>query len=158
MKKTIESTIEINAPAEKIWAILLDTKLYGYWNPFLNPVVGEFEKGKAVRVTLNPTQSSKFSFKPVVLSADFPEIRWLGKLLITGIFDGEHFLHLKKLTPAKTLFTQGESFSGILVGLMAGTLEKTQLGFEMMNIALKKRAEFGHLDSLDVSGNNSIDK
>lgn len=141
MKKTIETTTEINASAAQIWEILIDTKNYESWNPFLCPVVGTFEKGKRIKVTLNPPESGKFTFKPVVLNAEFPEVRWLGKLLVTGIFDGEHYLKLEEISPGKTVFTQGEAFSGVLVGLMSGTFEKTQRGFEMMNAALKKRAE-----------------
>ena len=141
MKKTIEATIEINAPAQRVWDILINTKNYESWNPFLKPVTGEFVVGETIVVTLNPPQSGKFTFKPVVMKADFPEIRWLGKLLFKGIFDGEHFLRLETLSPNKIRFVQGEHFSGILVGLMSGTFEKTQIGFQRMNEALKIRAE-----------------
>jgi hypothetical protein len=55
--------------------------------------------------------------------------------------DGEHILHIEPLDEARSRFTQAERFSGILVVLFRGTLEKTELGFEQMNAALKARAE-----------------
>jgi hypothetical protein len=68
------------------------------------------------------------------------ELRWLGRLLVPGIFDGEHsFL----LTPIGNgvRFVQREQFSGILAGLMRSTLAATEAGFNAMNVALKERAE-----------------
>ena len=69
------------------------------------------------------------------------ELRWLGRFLFAGIVDGEHILHIEPLDEARSRFTQAERFSGILVGLSGGTLQKTGLGFEQMNAALKARAE-----------------
>jgi len=82
------------------------------------------------------------TFKPTVLGVEPErELRWRGRLLLPGIFDGEHILHVEPLDEARSRFTQAERFSGILVGLFQGTLEKTELGFEQMNAALKARAE-----------------
>ena len=69
------------------------------------------------------------------------ELRWLGRLLVPGIFDGEHILHIEPLDQTRSRFTQAERFSGILVRLFGSTLDKTELGFEQMNDALKARAE-----------------
>jgi hypothetical protein len=69
------------------------------------------------------------------------ELRWLGRLLVPGIVDGEHILRIESLDQARSRFTQAERFSGILVGLFRSTLDKTELGFEQMNAALMARAE-----------------
>lgn len=55
--------------------------------------------------------------------------------------DDEHSFRLEPLPQGRTRFVQGEHFRGMLVGLFAGTLEKTRLGFEQMNQALKRRVE-----------------
>jgi hypothetical protein len=82
------------------------------------------------------------TFKPTVLAVEPDrELRWLGRLLVPGIFDGEHIFYIEPLNQARSRFTQAERFSGILVGLFRGTLDKTELGFEQMNAALKARAE-----------------
>jgi hypothetical protein len=69
------------------------------------------------------------------------ELRWLGRLLVPGIFDGEHSLSIEPLESNGSRFVQSERFSGILVGLVKGTLQKTDTGFEQMNAALKERIE-----------------
>ena len=57
------------------------------------------------------------------------------------MFDGEHILHIEPVEEDRSRFTQAERFSGILVGLFGGALDKTEIGFEQMNAALKARVE-----------------
>ncbi|MDC7224530.1 MAG: hypothetical protein PQJ60_12375, partial [Spirochaetales bacterium] len=64
-----------------------------------------------------------------------------GKFLVKGLFDGEHFFIIKDNGDGTLSFTQGEKFSGLLVGLLASTLKNTGEGFHLMNEALKKRCE-----------------
>ncbi len=82
------------------------------------------------------------TFKPVVLAAEpGRELRWLGRFLLPGLLDGEHSFRLEPLADGRMRFVQAESFSGILVGRLGKTLEKTGRGFEQMNSALKLQAE-----------------
>ena len=82
------------------------------------------------------------TFKPTVLGVENErELRWLGRFLLRGLFDGEHILRVEALGDGRTRFTQAERFSGILVRAFGSTLDKTELGFEQMNSALKTRAE-----------------
>lgn len=82
------------------------------------------------------------TFKPEVLKVDVnKEFRWKGKLLLKGIFDGEHYFQLMDLGDGTTHFVHGESFIGLLVPLMGGALTKTKMGFELMNEALKRECE-----------------
>jgi len=69
------------------------------------------------------------------------EFRWKGKILIPGIFDGEHYFLISKNGNGSTRFVQGEKFNGLLVGLLSSTLKKTRQGFEQMNEALKRECE-----------------
>jgi hypothetical protein len=82
------------------------------------------------------------TFKPTVLKAESErELRWVGRLLIPGLFDGEHRLTIEPLGDGRTRFVQSERFKGLFVGLFAKTLAATQRGFELMNVALKRRVE-----------------
>ena len=83
------------------------------------------------------------TFRPRVLRAtDQQELRWLGHLGFPGLFDGEHYFQLTGLSNGYTRFTQGEQFSGILVGIFISSMEAaTKAGFVAMNAALKDRAE-----------------
>lgn len=82
------------------------------------------------------------TFKPTIRAVEANrELRWLGRLVVPGVFDGEHSLRIEPLDGARCRFLQSERFTGLLVGLAKGTLTKTEAGFEQMNTALKARAE-----------------
>jgi hypothetical protein len=68
-------------------------------------------------------------------------IRWLGRLWIPGLFDGEHSFSMIRNPDGSVTFVQAETFRGILVPLLKRSLEKdTKRGFEEMNRALKARS------------------
>ena len=79
------------------------------------------------------------TFRPKVLVAKpNAELRWLGRFLMPGLFDGEHYFVLSQLGENRTRFVHGERFSGVLVPLVKSSLESaTRAGFE----AMKVRAE-----------------
>ena len=135
---TIETRIQINAPAEKVWEIFSDFEQYPEWNPFVKSLTGEVAKEKQITAVL-----PGMTFKPTVLKFEKDkELRWLGKLFFKGLFDGEHYFILQKNEGGSTTFVHGENFSGLLVGLFRKKLEtETKAGFEEMNEALKARAE-----------------
>ena len=83
------------------------------------------------------------TFRPTVLVAEpNSELRWVGRILFPGIFDGEHFFKITASESGRIRLTQGETFSGVLVGLAKATLDRgTKPGFIAMNQALKARAE-----------------
>jgi hypothetical protein len=125
-----------------VWAVISDFAAYPEWNPFIPRISGELRAGAKLEVRIEPPQARATTFKPTVRSVEpNRELRWLGRLLIPGIFDGEHSLSIEPLESNHSRFVQSERFSGILVGLAKGTLQKTDTGFEQMNAALKERVE-----------------
>ena len=96
-----------------------------------------------MKILIQPASGKGMVFKPKVLKAEQNrELRWLGKLLMPGLFDGEHYFCIEPIGENRVRFVHGENFSGILVGLMAGSLDKgTADGFRAMNKELKRRAE-----------------
>ena len=143
-KKELYSEIDIEANPEKVWRILSDFASFPDWNPFMRSVKGELSVGKKLIVRLQPTGSNGTTFKPTVLEADRNhEIRWIGHLLIPGLFDGEHILEIVPLDGGKRVhFIQREHFGGLLLPFLSGMLRKdTSRGFVEMNKALKERAE-----------------
>jgi hypothetical protein len=140
--RELRREIDIEAPPAAVWAVLTDTRSYPEWNPFMPRLLGELREGAKLEVRIEPPGGRAMTFKPTVLAVEPErELRWLGRLLVPGLFDGEHILRIEPLDQAGSRFTQAERFSGILVGLFKGTLDKTELGFEQMNAALKTRAE-----------------
>ncbi len=95
--------------------------------------------GQQVTNTMQMKGQKPMTFKPTILKTDpAKELRWLGRLLFKGIFDGEHYF-LFEASGNGTRFVQGEKFSGLLVGLL--NMDDAKTSFEELNAALKKRVE-----------------
>jgi hypothetical protein len=142
MTRSIQHQIEIDAPPDVVWQQLADTAAYPGWNPFVRRLSGELHEGARLTVQIAPPGGRVMTFKPTVLTAQIGrELRWRGRLLIPGLFDGEHSFCLEELPGGRTHMIQAERFNGLLVGISGAMLEKTRLGFEQMNLALKQRAE-----------------
>jgi len=140
--KTISTRIAIQAPAERVWAELMDFPAYPDWNPFIRRLEGSAEAGARLAATIQPPGGSAMTVRPVVLIAHRNrEFRWKGSLPIPGLFYGEHFFQLEPDPRGGTLLTHGEVFTGILVPLLGGLLKKTEEGFQRMNEALRARCE-----------------
>jgi hypothetical protein len=140
--KELHSEIEIGASAERVWGILTDFASYPRWNPFIRSIGGELEVGERLEVRLEPPDSRGITMRPTVLRVEPNRLmRWLGRLLVPRLFDGEHSLAIHLLGEDRVRFVQHEAFKGVLVPLVARTLDNTLRGFEEMNGALKERAE-----------------
>jgi hypothetical protein len=78
------------------------------------------------------------TFKPKVLKADGNELRWKGRLLIPGLFDGEHYFRMHAHAGG-TQFVHGEIFSGLLIGML--NFEQVRECFHALNRGLKAHLE-----------------
>ncbi|WP_186757147.1 SRPBCC domain-containing protein [Echinicola salinicaeni] len=134
----ITTQIQINAPAQKVWEILMGFETYPQWNPFVKSLEGDIREGGRIEIKL-----PGMTFKPIIqVIRPNKEFRWLGHLWIKGLFDGEHCFQLEQLADGKTRFIHSEYFSGILVPFFRKQLlAKTKFGFEAMNKSLKNRVE-----------------
>jgi hypothetical protein len=94
--------------------------------------------GATLTNTLVLPGKKPMTIKPKVLKADGAELRWKGRLLVPGLFDGEHYFQLQP-RDGGTHFVHGEIFSGILIGML--NFETVRQGFEALNRGLKARAE-----------------
>lgn len=143
MSKSLYTEIIIDAPREKVWEILMDFEEYGNWNPFITQISGSTKVGGKLSVKLQQPEGKAFTFKPrVVVCEKAEEFKWQGHMIVPGIFDGEHCFKLKPVEGNKTKLIQRENFKGILLKYLWKDLNtKTVRGFELMNSALKERAE-----------------
>jgi hypothetical protein len=141
-QRRIETMIEIEAPTERVWALLTDFARMPSWNPFITSISGTLMQGARLSMQVTPPGKSPMQFKPIILSFQPErEFRWLGTLFAKGIFDGEHYFLLEAVDEDRTRLIHGEKFSGLLVGFMSGMLSATEQGFLAMNAALKQQAE-----------------
>lgn len=141
--KELRSQIEIEAPADRVWQVLTDFATYPEWTPFIRRVNGQPEVEEQLVVHMQPSGTRGLTFRPTVIKVEpNRQLRWLGHPLLPGIFDGEHIFEIEKVDRDRVLFIQREVFKGLLVPLLARSLDRdTQRGFEEMNRALRERAE-----------------
>jgi hypothetical protein len=140
--RTIHTEIGIGAPAAKVWEVFAAIEQWPAWNPFAK-VSGQLAVGERLTVEITPPGKRPMTFRPTVTVFEpGRELRWLGHLLVPGLFDGEHGFRVRAEDVGRCRFEQFETFRGLLVApllLMAGAA--TRQGFEAMNRALKARVE-----------------
>jgi hypothetical protein len=140
--KQLSSEILIGSSAERVWELITDFKDFPRWNPFIRRATGEIKTGARLEVFIQPSGTRGMTFRPKVLKADpNHELRWLGRLYLPWLFDGEHALVIEPSKEDSVKFIQREKFTGLLVPFTRNLLRDTQRGFEEMNKALKQQAE-----------------
>jgi len=137
----LRTEIEIDAPVERVWAVLIDFERFPDWNPFIRRIHGNAQVGSRLDVLLGASGTRPMRFRPTV-KAVVPnrELRWLGRLGLPRLFDGEHIFQIEPLGPIRSRFVQRERFRGLLVPLLARSLSRdARRGFEEINRALQER-------------------
>lgn len=134
--------VEIEAPAERVWDILVDFERYGEWNPFTTRVEASLEIGSPVmlHVLLGPLQRKQ----PERIETVEPP-----HLLAWGVTMGARFLlvarreqRLEALNSNRCRYVTTDETRGLLtplVALLFGHLIRR--GFNDLAAALKSRAE-----------------
>jgi hypothetical protein len=142
---SIGSTIDIDAPAERVFSVLTNFPEYPVWSRFIASITGDARVGGRLTVTLDDGAGKPVAFKPTVLAlAPDRELRWRGVLGASFVFSGEHYFRLSTLDDGKTRLSHGEIFRGLLVPLLRGQLStRTRAAFQAFNEALRARVE-GH--------------
>ncbi|MFE0155098.1 SRPBCC family protein [Nonomuraea sp. NPDC059007] len=139
--REISTSIDIQALPEQVWEVLVDFDGYKTWNPFIREGSGQATVGATLTLRMYPESGKPMTFRPKVLAAEPGRtLRWLGRLIIPGIFDGAHEFTLTA-TETGTHLVQRETFSGILVPFLGKTIAGTERNFVRLNEALKQRVE-----------------
>lgn len=135
--------MQVRAPADRVWQILVDFRTYGEWNPFIYKITGEAVEGEKLRIWLRTPSGRERTYEPTVLTVDSGrELRWLGK---SFLLEGEHIFTIESSEPGVSRFIQREIFRGPLTWFFGARIdEDISGGFEQMNQALKRRAESTH--------------
>jgi hypothetical protein len=150
-----ESTIEIQAPIDRVWKTILDLSAYREWNPFIvkvDGVDGAPVVGQRMRLHVVWSDGGGASSNEVfdaIEPPDAPGGQSERKARLVYSYRGPlHALWLVRATRVQTLsqapggptrYHTVENFSGLLSGFIP--IVKVQDGFERHARALKDRAE-----------------
>jgi hypothetical protein len=139
----IETQVDIEAPASVVWDVLTDFEGHEEWDPFFSSLEGTLEPGETLEIVIGDPADGGMAFSPEVLIVETnAELRWVGHLLVPGVFDGEHAFLIVARDDGGVRFLHEEEFRGPLVPLFWGQLDtETRAGFEDFNAALKAEAE-----------------
>lgn len=141
MCRVLDTYIDIDAPPERVWQVLVDLPAWKEWNPFIPSITGKLEVGARLQITVSPPSMKSMEFKPEVFAVrPCEEMIWGGSFLLF-IYRGDHAILLEPLPGGRTRFRQRERFRGPMVLLMRGMFEPTEQGYHQMNEALKRRVE-----------------
>ena len=134
----VETEITIPAAPDVVWSVLTDFEGYEEWNPFLSEARGEARVGGHLYIKATPVGGSQvYGFEPEIVVADAPrELRWRSRLLVPGLFDGEHYFVLEE-TAEGTRLVHGEDFDGVLLFFVSPA--QFSVSFEAMNEALREQ-------------------
>ena len=139
--RRIATAVDLDAPAVAIWRVLTDFAAYPEWNPFIRKIFGEARVGARLDVTAEPMGRKPMTFHPPIRVAEpNRELRWLGRVLVPGIFDGEYAFIIEEQAVGCRLRHE-ETFRGLLVPAFGAMLRDTERSFHALNLALKRRVE-----------------
>jgi hypothetical protein len=139
---SIRTEIVIAAPVEVVWDVLTDLPAHAAWDPFIVEAAGQLQPGARLRLRIVPPGGRGMVFRPrVVEVVEGRSFAWLGRLGVPGLFDGLHRFDLEPLPDRRTRMVQSESFRGVLLPLLRGTLVRAEQGFRHLDAALARQAE-----------------
>lgn len=141
MVREIDTEIEIVAPAQRVWDVLVDFAEYPRWNPFLLSVTGTPTPGRRIRFWFELPRGFRAPACATILRAEpDKELRWAGS--VPGLFRAEHYFVIERSGTAGFRFRHGEIFSGLLLPLVWPILRsRGREVYDAMNRALKERVE-----------------
>jgi hypothetical protein len=143
MSRQLSAEVEVEGSPARVWEVLTDFAAYRQWNPFIVEGGGQAVPGSRLELQMRLPGRRPMALRPVVLEAEpGRRLRWLGRLLMPGLFDGEHSFSLEPAGPGRVRVVQQEEFRGLAARpILAMIGEPTLAGFRQMNQALKDRVE-----------------
>jgi hypothetical protein len=139
--REISTEIEFSGTPDEAWTVLADLRAWPEWNPGVRAMEGEAIEGTRLRFATTLASGRKVSLRPRVLVAEpGRELRWRGRLVVPGIFDGTHRHRLETTEPGRVRYVQSERFRGVLVPFLRRLIDvETVQSFAATNEALARR-------------------
>jgi hypothetical protein len=130
-------TLEIHAPARKVWALLTDAKDFPRWNSTVTRIEGEIAVGNSLKLRV---PISKRTFTPSVSELEAPR-RMVWSDGFAPMFRVVRTFTLTAQADGATSFDMQETFSGLMLPLIRRSLPDFGPPFEQFAEDLKREAE-----------------
>jgi hypothetical protein len=141
--KEIRGSIDINAPVEKVWQVIMDFGSYPDWNPWIRQMMGENKVGSKVKVVSQSPGRKAVRFTTEVREVEQNQAALLKGTLARGLLVDDHLLRFEPIGENNTRFSQSIVFRGIATPFISGIIRDGQKGLDQMNEAAKKECEKG---------------
>ena len=143
MHFTLNSQLAIEAPAARVWQVIVDLPRYAEWNPFVVAARSTLVVGAPILMWV---QIAPFMSQPqrerIVECVPEERLAWgIGGGRLSPL-DSRRVHQLRAAGPHRTDYRSEFELSGPLVGVVRGLLgRRLAWGFEASTAALKQRAE-----------------
>jgi hypothetical protein len=139
---SISTAVEIDAPPSRVWEVLVDLPAYSEWNPFIVGAEGKVAVGETLSLRMALPGRDPMTIEPRLLVVEpGRELRWKGRVLVPGLFDGEHAFVLTPLANGRTRLDHSERFAGLLLPIAKSMIyDATVESFHALDAALAERA------------------
>lgn len=131
--------INIDAPVDKVWEILMDTKKYPEWDPYAEKIEGDIRLGSRIKAFSKINPGRAFPVRVTKLEKNRRMV-WQGGMPF-GLFKGVRTFCLESLESGTTEFSMKEVFSGPMFALIGKSIPDMTDPFEKFAQGLKARAE-----------------
>lgn len=140
----IVTSIDIDAPAEKVWDALVDFAAYPSWNPLVTKIEGDLRVGSRVDFKIR-VGSRSMPISAELSRATAPlGLAWIGpwQKPLRFVASGEHYFEIEPVTDDSCRFVHGERFYGLPFRLAWRRLEPDlRRSYGTMNDAIKRYVE-----------------
>ena len=128
----------IDAPPERVWAILTDASKYRDWNSAVVSIEGTIATGNTI--SLVSTANPKRTFKLRITEMAAPNRMAWSDGMPLGLFRGER-TYLVQPREGVTHFEMTEVYTGLLAGLFTKAIPDLTESFNLFADSLKAAAE-----------------
>ena len=135
--------VEIDAPQQTVWNILLDIDRYPQWNPFTERVITNFEMGSPVELHVNLPRRGKRLQREFITGVHAPyKLGWGMNMLHDRLLKARRWQTIEALGPDRCCYHTEDHLCGLLSPLVRWLFSQSmEDGFNNMAYALKQRAE-----------------
>jgi hypothetical protein len=132
--------INIQAPPDRIWALLTTAEAFPRWNSTVKSIEGKIALGEKIKLVATNAPERVFN---LAVSEFDPGRRMVWRDGAAPMFSGVRTYSLTPKGDGSTDFAMAEVFSGLMLPMIAGSLPDFGPTFEQYAADLKREAEKG---------------